>query len=73
MVIFGRKAATVRQKKRKADSSDDEDTVEPSSSKKAKVSAIVLTLQPSISEPEPMDATSTGKAWVAEEILDTMG
>jgi hypothetical protein len=47
--------------------------VEPSSSKIAKVSPVALTLQPLISEPEPMDATSTGESWVVEETVDTTG
>jgi hypothetical protein len=42
--MSGRKAAALQQKKRKADPSDNEGTLEPSSSKKANVSAIVLTL-----------------------------
>jgi hypothetical protein len=62
MVISGRKAVMLWQKKQKADSSDDEGTMEPSSSRIAKVSAGALTPQPLISDPEPMDATSTGKA-----------
>jgi hypothetical protein len=47
--------------KQKVDSSDDESTVEPSSSK-AKVSAVALTPFPLISESEPIDTTSTLKA-----------
>jgi hypothetical protein len=43
MAMAGRKAAALWQKKRKADSSDNEGTAEPSFSKKAKVSAVVLT------------------------------
>jgi hypothetical protein len=62
MAMSGRKAAALRQKKQKADSSNDESTAEPSSSKKAKVSAVALTSQPLISELEPMDATLTGNA-----------
>jgi hypothetical protein len=73
MAMSGRKAAALRQKKRKADSSDDEGTAELSSSKKAKVSAVALTPQPLISESEPMDATPTRKAWAMEEIVDTTG
>jgi hypothetical protein len=73
MAIFARKAAILQQKNRKADSSDDEGTVEPSSSKKAKVSAVILTPQLLISELEPIDTTSTRNAWVAEETLYTMG
>jgi hypothetical protein len=42
--------AAHRQKNQKVDSSDDEGMVEPSSSKKAKVSAIALTRQLLISE-----------------------
>jgi hypothetical protein len=71
--MSGRKAATVRQKKRKADSSDDDGTAELSSSKKAKVSAVALTLQPLISESEPMDSTSTRKALAMEKTVDTTG
>jgi hypothetical protein len=62
MTILSKKAGNLRQTKLKADSADDKDTVELSSSKKAKVNAVGLTSQPLISEPEPMDATSTGKA-----------
>jgi hypothetical protein len=62
MAMYGRKAATLWQKERKTDSSDDEGTVEPSSSKKVKVSAVALTPQPLTSEPEPMDATFIRKA-----------
>jgi hypothetical protein len=39
----------------------------------ANVSSVSLTPQPVISELEPMDTTSTGKFWVAEESIDTMG
>jgi hypothetical protein len=60
MAISGRKAAALQQKKRKEDSSDDEGTAGPSSSKKAKVSAVALTLQPLISESELIDAIPTG-------------
>jgi hypothetical protein len=73
IALSGRKVAALWQKKRKADSSDDYSTVERSSSKRAKVSAVALTLQPLILEPERMDATSTRKAWAAEETVDTMG
>jgi hypothetical protein len=62
MAMSGRKAATLWKRKWVADSSDDEGTVELSSSKRAKISAVVLTPQLLISEPEPMDATSTRKA-----------
>jgi hypothetical protein len=62
MAMLGRKASALRQKKRKPDSSDDEDTVDPSSSKKVKVSAVALTPQPLISEPEPMNTTSIRNA-----------
>jgi hypothetical protein len=62
MAMSGRKMATLWQKKRKADSSDDEGTVVQYFSKKVKVSAIALTPQPLILEPEPIDATSTRKA-----------
>jgi hypothetical protein len=60
--MSSRKIAALRQKKWTVDSSDDEATVEPSSSKKAKVSTVALTLQPLISKSELMDTTSTGKA-----------
>jgi hypothetical protein len=50
--MSGRKAAALREKKWIANSSDDEGTVELSSSKKAKVSAVALTPQPLIWEPE---------------------
>jgi hypothetical protein len=73
MAMSGRKATALRQTKWKADSSNDEGSVDPSSSKKAKVSAIALTPQPLISEPEPMDAISTRTAWVAEEMVDIKG
>jgi hypothetical protein len=73
MAMSGRKAAALRQKKQKVDSSDDEGTAEPSSSKKAKVSAVALTPQPLISESEPMDTTPTRKAWAVEEMVDTTG
>jgi hypothetical protein len=43
IAISSRKVAALQQKKRKADSSDDKGTVEPSSSKRAKVSAVALT------------------------------
>jgi hypothetical protein len=62
MAISGRKVAALRQKKRKVDSSDDEGTVEPSSFKKAEVSAGTLTLQLLISDLEPIDTISTRKA-----------
>jgi hypothetical protein len=73
MAMSGMTAATLRQKKRKADSSDDEDRLDPSSSNKAKISAVALTLQPLILESEPTDATSTRTASVVEEMVDTMG
>jgi hypothetical protein len=69
----GKKVATLLKKKRKANSSDVEGTVGPSSSKKAKVSTVALIPQPLISEPELMDITYTGTARVAEEMVDTMG
>jgi hypothetical protein len=62
MAMSGRTVATLWENKRKADSSDDEGTMEPSSSKKTKVSAVALIPHPLISEPEPMDTTSTEKA-----------
>jgi hypothetical protein len=71
MAMSGIKAATLWQKKWHADSSDDEDIMEPSSSKKAKVSIVAFTLQRLISEPEPMDGTYTGPAWAVEETVDT--
>jgi hypothetical protein len=46
--------------------------MELSSSKKAKVSAIELTPQPLILESGPMEATSIGKNWVAEELVNSM-
>jgi hypothetical protein len=73
MAMSGRKAAALWQNKRKADFSNDEGTVEPSSSNKAKVSVVALTPQPLISEPEPMDAASTGNAWAPEKMVDSMG
>jgi hypothetical protein len=71
--MSGRTVAAFRQKKQKADSSADEGTVEPSSSNKAKVSAVVLTPQLLIWEPEPMDATSIGQTWATEKTVDTIG
>jgi hypothetical protein len=71
--MSGKKAATLRQNNRRAESSDDEGTVETSSSKQAKVSAVPLTLHPLISEPDPIDATSSGQIWGAEEMVDTTG
>jgi hypothetical protein len=71
--MSGRKAATVREKEWIVDISHDEGTVHPSFSKKAKVSYVTLTLEPLISEPEPMGTTSTGKGWVAKPTVDTMG
>jgi hypothetical protein len=62
MAMSGRKMAALWQMKWMADSSDNKGTMELSSSKKAKVSAVALTPQPLISEPEPKEATSTGKA-----------
>jgi hypothetical protein len=73
MAMSGRKPATLWQKKRKPDSSDDDVTVEPSSSQKVKVSAVALTPQPLISELEPIDTTSTRQAWAIEQRVDTMG
>jgi hypothetical protein len=73
ITMSGRKAATLRQKKRNTGSSDDKGTVEPSSSKKAKVSAVVLTSLPLILELDPMDASSTGQAWAWEKMVDTIG
>jgi hypothetical protein len=70
--MSGKKVAPLWQKNRNAESSDDEGTMEPSSFKKVKVSAIAITPHPLISESEPMDVTSTGKARVAEEMVDTM-
>jgi hypothetical protein len=72
MAISSRQPAAIWQKKRKADSSDDESTVELSSSKEAKVSAVAITPQPLILKLEPMDLTSTGKPWAAEKTLDTI-
>jgi hypothetical protein len=73
MAMSGRKAGALWQKKQKADSSNDEDTDEPSSSKKVKVSTVALTSQPLISKSEPMDATPTRTAWAVDEKVDTMG
>jgi hypothetical protein len=42
MAMSSRKAATLEEKIRNADSSDNEGTVKPSSSKKVKVSAVAL-------------------------------
>jgi hypothetical protein len=47
--------------------------VEPSSSKQRKVSAVMLTSQPLMLERELIDASSTGKAGVVVEMVDTMG
>jgi hypothetical protein len=71
MAMFRRTAAALRQKKRKPDSSDDKGTVELSASKKAKVSAIALSPQLLISEPDRMDPTSTRVAWAVEKMVDT--
>jgi hypothetical protein len=73
MAMSGRKAAALWQKKRNANSSRDEGSAELSSSKKANVSAVVLTPQALISESEPRDTTPTGKAWAVEETVDTIG
>jgi hypothetical protein len=71
MAMSDRTAVTLQQKKRMPDSSDNEGTVVPASSKKAKVSAIGLTLQLLILELEPMDVTTTGKAYAVEKTVDT--
>jgi hypothetical protein len=42
MAMSGRKVATLQQKEQKTDFYDAEGTVEPSSSQKAKVSAVTL-------------------------------
>jgi hypothetical protein len=73
MAMSGRKVAALRQKKYKADSSDDEGTANRLDSKKAKVSTIALMPQPLVLEPEPMDITPTGKSWNPEETVDTTG
>jgi hypothetical protein len=73
LAMSSRKTAVLREKKRKADSSDDGGTLELSSSKKVKVCAIALTPQLLISDPELIDATSTGNTWATEKTVDTMG
>jgi hypothetical protein len=73
MAMSGRNAAALWQKKQQADYSDIEGTDEPSSSTKAKVSAVAVTPQPLISESEPMDTTPTGNAWAAEETVNPRG
>jgi hypothetical protein len=72
MAMSGRKAAALRQMKRKADSSDDEGTAEMPASKNVKISAGALTLPPLISKSEPIDAIPTRKAWERKEMVDTM-
>jgi hypothetical protein len=73
MAMSGRKAGALLQKTWMADSSDDKGTVEPSPSQNPNISAVKLTPQALISESEPMDVTSTGKAWATEETVDTIG
>jgi hypothetical protein len=71
MAMSGRKVATLRQKKRISDFSDDEGTVDPSCSKKAQVSAIAPIPPLLISKPELMDTIFSGKAWTLEKIVET--
>jgi hypothetical protein len=73
MPISGRKAAAAQQKKRKADSSENDGTAKPSFSKNAKVSTVALTPQLLISESEAIDAIPTGNAWAVEAMVDTTG
>jgi hypothetical protein len=73
MAIFSRKAAAFREKKRKADSCDDEGAADLSSLKKAKVSAVALAPQALISEAEPIDGNPTCKAWAVEMTVDNTG
>jgi hypothetical protein len=46
--------------------------LEPCSSKQANIRAVALTSLLFIIEPEPIEATCTEKAWVAENIVDTI-
>jgi hypothetical protein len=71
--MSSRKADTLREQKPKPGSGNNEGTVEPSSSKKAKLSTMVLIPQPMISYPEPRDDNSTGQPCVAVEMVDYLG
>jgi hypothetical protein len=73
MALSGRKVVAFWQKKRKQDSSDDKDSVEPATSKNAKLSVVALNPYRLISEQQPMDTICPETAWVASETVDTMG